>query len=325
MSTLSTASSNTDPEYEISRAQYFMRSDPEQSLAILNKISNVDKLPDEQQVAFHVLKLRTSLTLNYLDDIDPILETLFKLDEKPAFSETIVAILSGTGIWLRKTNYFDAAQHVFSCALKHADKSSQRISLLISSAIVARYKKDYTLAKSIYSEASNIAMRLDDVRAMATINNNLGTIAMDQGNIKEAEAHFREALTAFQLANNHSGHINSGINLLFTFVLQNKSIDFLRLYPHISQLSDEYPDESKKAYLFWVNSAYQYTQGVKLTDQQNKELIIEFNKLAGPQLKTLIKIHLASLIGIEVPIVEHIATKKFENKTWFNKVLSCNW
>ncbi|NOU50226.1 tetratricopeptide repeat protein [Pseudoalteromonas sp. JBTF-M23] len=319
------ASSNSDAEYEISRAQYFMRSDPEQSLAILNKIPHVEKLPDEQQVAFYILKLRTSLTLNYLDDIDPILETLFKLDDKPAFANKIVTILSGTGIWLRKTNYFDAAQHVFSCALKHADKSSQRVSLLISSAIVARYKKDYALAKSIYIEAGNIAMRLDDVRAMATIKNNLGTIAMDQGNIKEAETRFREALSAFQLANNHSGHINSGMNLLFTFVLLNKNIDFLRLHPHISELSNEYPDESKKAYLFWIYSAYQYAQGIKLTEKQSKELLSEFDKLAGPQLKTLIKIHLASLIGIDVPTVAHIATKKFENKSWFNKVLSCNW
>ncbi|BBN83323.1 hypothetical protein PA25_33080 [Pseudoalteromonas sp. A25] len=324
-SAFGSASLTTDSEYELSRAQYFMRSNPAKSLAILNKIPHVESLPDDQQVTFYALKLRTSLTLNHLDDIDPILETLFKLDDKPAFANKIVSVLSGTGIWLRKTNYFDAAQHVFSCALKHADTSSQQISILISSAIVARYKKDYTLAKSIYEEATPIAQRLNDQRAIATIDNNLGTIAMDQGNIKQAEMRFRDALSAFQLANNYSGHLNSGINLLFTFVLQNKSIDFQRLYPHISQLSNEYSDESKKAYLFWVNSAFQYTQGVKPNDMQRQELLSTFDKLAGPQLKTLIKNHLASLMGVNVPRVEHASAKKFENKSWYNKVLSCNW
>lgn len=317
--------SSEDVDYELTRAQYFVRSNPKQSQAILNQIKNINSLSDEQKVAFYTLKMRTSLILNKLEAVEPHLDSLFALDDKSAFADKLVTILSGSGIWLRKSNYFDAAQQVFSCALKHTEKSGQRISILISSAIVARHQQNYAIAISLYNQAAAIAKKLDNLRAIATIENNLGAIAMDQGDIKQAELHFRQALSGFQRTNNHSGHINSGINLLFTFIIQNQDINYQRLYPHISKLSDEYPDNSKKAYLFWVDSTYTHSQGYKLPTTVKDNLYSSFDKLAGPQLQALIRTYLATRLDIQLPPVTFAKARLFENKSWYTKVLNCNW
>ncbi|OHU85481.1 MULTISPECIES: tetratricopeptide repeat protein [Pseudoalteromonas] len=319
------SATNKDYEYQLTRAQYFLRSDPKQALNILGSIEDVTKLTDEQQISYYVLKMRLSLILNKLDDVEPNIEQLFVHDGQPEFVNRLVSILSGTGIWLRKLDYLDAAQHTFSCALKHASKSSQRISLLISSAIVARYQHQFELAKALYKEAADIAKRRDDQRGLATIENNLGAISLDQKDFAKANEHFRNALAGFQVVHNHSGHINSGINLLLTFVLQEQYLNYQRLYSRIAQLSDEYPDDSKKAYLLWVNSAYYHRQGVSPDPMTKKKLMEAFEQLAGVQLQRLIDKHLARPMGIELVLAPPAEAKALTNKPWFDKVARCNW
>jgi tetratricopeptide (TPR) repeat protein len=319
------SASNKDYAYKLDRAQYFMRSNPVLAENTLAGIYDLNLLTDEQKISYYVLKMRLSLTLNKLSTVEPIVDALFKFDNQPEFREQLVSVLSGVGIWLRKINDFDSARHTFSCALKHASKDSQRISLLISSAIVARYQHDYKLANSIYKEARDVALRMSDQRALATIDNNLGTIAMDQKNISLASEYFRSALAGFQLANNHSGHINSGINLLLTFVIQEQYVNYQRLYPRIFELSEEYSDASKKAYLIWVNAGYYHAQGAKIDPITRKNLINAFDELAGPQLKLLIKEYLADPIGVDVKNIDPTPAIDFAKNEWYEKVLSCNW
>ncbi len=316
---------NKDYEYQLTRAQYFSRSDPKQALNILGSIKDVAKLSDEQKITFYILNMRLSLILNKLDEVEPHIQQLFLYDGKPEFVDQLVSILSGAGIWLRKQDYLDAAQHTFSCALKHASKSSQRIALLISSAIVARYQQQYDVAKALYAEAAQIAKRRDDQRGLATVENNLGAIELDQENFAKANEHFRNALAGFQMAQNHSGHINSGINLLLTFVLQEQLVNYQRLYSHIAQLSEEYPDDSKKAYLLWVNTAYYHRQGVNPDAATREKLAEAFDQLAGPQLQRLINKHLAALMGVDVVLTPPGEAKVITNSQWFEKIARCNW
>lgn len=311
-------------EYLLQQAKYFLSSDPIQTLHILDANLDLAQLTQPQQILWHMINTRASTNTNQLTRAGASIEYLLSHPTRPFFLKKRVAILRMVGIWLRKSSYFKEAELTFHCALKQPSSSVQRIGLTISSAIIARRQEHYRRAKTLYLEALDIAKKLDKKSAVATITNNLGVLALDNGNLEQANAYFRLALAGHQLQGKKPGHINSGINLLFVFLLQKQFVNYQRLYEPIAQLVNELPDKPKRIYLFWVNSTYKFEQGEKINQATKEQLISQFYQLESRGLKALIKQHLASRLNLSVTLPAKVPNKVF-TAPWFDTVKSCTW
>jgi tetratricopeptide (TPR) repeat protein len=311
-------------EYLLQQAEYFLSSQPAQTMDILNNKLILSTLPVQQKIQWYLLNTKAAVFSNQLDKAQASLKQLFLLNEHALFYEKLSFILSMTGVWLRKSSYLNDAEITFTCALKQPSSLIQQLGIKISLAIIARYQANYPRAKALYKEAYQIAEKLEDERALATIANNLGTLAFDKGQLEQANSYFRKALAGHQLEAKKSGHINAGINLLFVFLLQKEFVNYQRLYDPVAELLENSQDQPKKTYLLWVNSGYQATQGQKISKQLKEKLIKGFNQLEGKGLKRLIQRHLATTLNIEVTIPEQQVSKTF-NAPWFEQVKLCNW
>ena len=317
-------SKRAENDYLLQQAEYFLSSQPSQTFNILNNQLTLSTLSVQQKINWYLLNTTATVFTNQLDEGQSSLEQLFLLIEHTLFYDQLSLILSTTGVWLRKSAYLNDAEATLTCALKQPAPLAQQLRIKISLAIIARHQTNYSRAEALYKEAYQIAEELKSERAFATIENNLGTLAFDKGQLKEADRYFRKALAGNQLQARRSGHINSGINLLFIFLLQKEFVNYQRLYGPISQLLKDSQDQSKQAYLLWVNSGYQAAQGQTMSQNLKTKLSGAFNKLEGNSLKRLVQIHLAAPLNIEVTLPEQTVNKTF-NAPWFEQVRLCNW
>ncbi|RJE76182.1 hypothetical protein BGP78_14365 [Pseudoalteromonas sp. MSK9-3] len=311
-------------EYLLQQAQYYLSSDPTKSLRILSDDLTLSQLTSKQKIQWYLLNTRAAIVTNQLNNGYASLEQLFLLNEHPFFYEKLPSILSMTGVWLRKSSYINDAETTFTCALKQKSSLNQQMGLKISLAIIARHQANYIRAKALYKEAYQIAEKLKNERALATIANNLGVLALDKNKLTQANGYFRKALAGHQLQAKKPGHINAGINLLFVFLLQKQFINYQRLYDPIAKLVESFPDQPKRTYLLWVNSGYEATQGVLISQQLRTQLITEFDQLESKGLKQLIHKHLAPSLNIVLKLPAQQASKTF-NAPWFKQIKLCNW
>lgn len=318
------AHAKEDAEYVLQKAKYFLSSDPMKTHELLNRVHPLSQQPEAFQIRWSLLKLRATVATNQLSEGHTHLAYLFSLSEGPTFKKELPSILSITGIWLRKSHYLAGAKTTLLCALKQPTSSIQKMAMTISLAVIARQQEDYSQARALYLEASHLAEKLDNRRAMATIANNLGVIELDLGHLELANTHFRNALAGHQLSTKKSGHINSGINLLLVFLLQKQFLNYQRLFNPIEKLTESFPDHAQKAYIYWVQSAYRVEQKETLTPQEKSRLITEFYSLESRGLKRLIKKHLATRLNIEVDVPPQEDTKKLK-AAWFKKIKQCAW
>ncbi|RZQ51756.1 hypothetical protein C1E23_17780 [Pseudoalteromonas phenolica] len=88
------------------------------------------------------------------------------------------------------------------------------------------------------------------------IDNNLGMIEFDEGNFNQAEFYYRRALKGYRSIDKRSGVVTASINLLFAFMLQDKLIDYERLYSPTATVTLAFPNQSKQTLLFWIHQRF---------------------------------------------------------------------
>ncbi|WP_231102261.1 tetratricopeptide repeat protein [Pseudoalteromonas luteoviolacea] len=308
----------------LKEAQDYLSVKPSHTLLILDSMESRDKLPTALKIRWHIIRVRASVTTNQLGLVEQSLGQLFSYDSHPYFNERLPTILSALGIWLRRKGHFKESDISLKCALKYAQGEKQRLLLINSRALVARHLGKHEQATKLYKQAEEIALKLQDQSMLATINNNLGAIALDIGDYNLAEAQFRLALMGYQNVAKRSGHITAGINLLFIFVLKGELINFQRLYGPISTLTDAFPNQSKKALLAWIYAAYRVKQGSLLSKNQFAQLEASYAQLESSKVKQLVDIHLAPILGVEPQSPKLLSPQDFQSN-WFGKVSQCNW
>lgn len=281
-------------------AEDYIIVEPSHSYRLLRQVSTITNLSPPQQIRWHLIKVRSAIATNNLGDIEAELIALLKLQHHSDFQKRLTSILSAMGIALRRLGYFSQAKSFYTCALEHEIADKKRMALLINLAVLSRHMNDYPLAKQSYGAARDIALRLHHERALANINNNLGTLALDEGNIELAEKYYREALIGYQSSDKRSGNITAGTNLLLIFVIQGHTLNFQRLISPISSLVDAYPDESKKALLLWLINANEANLGKLLSQGAKDELTSAFYRLESVKLQVLIKRYLAPKMHLDV-------------------------
>ncbi|MEN3157055.1 tetratricopeptide repeat protein [Alkalimonas sp. NCh-2] len=305
-------------------AEAYLTVQPARTISLLDNMPAPDKLPLNLAIQRNILLLRAAVPTNDMDRLLQVLDALFEHQQHADFQQELTAITSALGIWLRRNNYLHDAQISLSCSYRHSKTERQRLTLTNSMALVARQLNDIDHAKTLFEEARRMALQSGQMNIAAMTENNLGLLALHEGNLAAAEPHFRAALAQYQAMDHRAGKISAGINLLFYFVLQHDVTNFQRLYPPTSTLTTNFPNEAKQALLLWLHQRYLQLQGHAIDLQTKQQLSDAFEQLEDNHVKILIQRYLAGELGVDVHADPIINNQGF-NRPWFNSVVACNW
>ncbi|AOT06900.1 hypothetical protein [Pseudoalteromonas luteoviolacea] len=321
---LSTSVVATSIDDTLKEAEDYLRVDPSRSLKLLHDIPKLHSLTDVQQLRWHIAAMRASVPTGDMKQLIDSLEVIFHHQKHPYFMDKLVSITSATGIWLRKNHYIHDAQTSLECSYKHAINDRQKLTITNSLALLARQLDELEKAKALYAKAKQLARIADRKNLLAIIENNQGMIALEEGNIGQAELHFRAALAGYQNIDKRSGQISAGVNLLFVFVIQQQWVNFQRLYSPTETLALAFPNTAKQALLLWLNTRFKHMHGEPLTRGEKAQLIEAFEQLDDDRIRALVSSHLTAGMDISIPIKSKPKAKRF-NRPWFEKVTRCDW
>jgi tetratricopeptide (TPR) repeat protein len=305
-------------------AEDYLSVKPSKSLKILSTQYNLSSLSESQFFRWHIASIRVALSFNNLSVMENSIKELITHKSTTEFEHRLVPILSSIGIWLRKSGYPEQAKLTLVCALTHNKIEENKVRLLISIAIASRYLNQNNDAINTYNLAKSIAENENISAPLATIENNLGVIILENDDVTSAEHHFRSALARYQANSNRSGNVISGINLLQTFLIQDKQLDYQRLFPTITRLTKAFPNESRQGTLFWLNTVFQMRQGLKLNKQILSQLEKSFYKISDPKLQFSLRKHFAQELSINVELPIQNSPQKLA-PLWFSEISQCNW
>ncbi|WP_440055785.1 tetratricopeptide repeat protein [Pseudoalteromonas sp. T1lg65] len=308
----------------LDEAEAYIQVNPAKTLEILRTQLSPDKLGDSEFIRWHLLNTRATLQTNQIERMYVSLEALFTKDNVPYFKTKLTSIMSALGIWLRRENYLEEALISLNCSYKYTTSERQRLTLMNSMALVYRQLNDYSTARASYDKAKEIANKLNQESIVAMIENNLGLMDLDEGNVRSAEQHFRLALASYQSTDKRSGQISAGINLLFTFLIQNELLNYQRLYQPTATLTEAFPNIAKQHLLLWLNSYFEHLQGKVLSDDLRHQLISIYPDLESDKIRRLVNNHLSHGLHISLPEPEEKQRKPF-TQPWFDKVRKCQW
>ncbi len=308
----------------ILEAEDYLSVKPSKSLAMLSTDVDLSLLSESQFFRWHIATIKAAASLNNLPVMEFSIKQLIAHKSSTEFDLQIVSILSGVGIFLRKSGYLAQAKQALFCAVTHSKADEKKIKLLISIAIVSRHLDHKEYAIKAYDLAKRIAKNKKITSSLATIENNLGVLTLESDNITKAERHFRSALAMYQLNSNRSGNIISGLNLLHVFLMQDQQENYQRLSPSIIRLTEVFPNESRQSTLFWLNTVFQVRQGLVLNKQLVSQLEKNFDKISDRKLQFSLKKHFAEELKVNVELPKQTYQQK-QTPLWFANINQCNW
>lgn len=311
-------------ESKLNEAEDYLIVNPAQSIIILENLETIDELPSKLFIRWHLIYARAAVPTSQYDQLYKAIEPVFKYSQTDYFKEKLTTIMSALGIWLRHTEYLADAQTSFKCAYKYAKNDRQRLTLTNSMALLARSQNDLTKAKALYKKSHQLTIQLALTNVTALIESNLGYIALDEGNVAEAERYFRSSLSLNQNIDKRAGQISTGLNLLMTFFIQKQKVNFERLYRPTSTLTHAFPNEAKQALLFWLEIGYKKLNGGKVSQKDKQQLQTAYEQLESTQMQATVARYLAKELDITVTLPSPILTKSF-TRPWFALVQQCNW
>lgn len=310
-------------ENKLDEAHDYLTVNPAQSIAILQSLKELDRVPPMLFIRWHIINARAAVPTNQPDRLYESVEAVFTYQQTPYFKQRLTSIMSALGIWLRQKEYFDDAQISLECAYKYAANERQRLTLSNSMALVARSQDNTAKARALFIKNSELSKSLELPNVTAMIESNLGYLALDENKIEEAESYFRNALNGYQRIDRRAGQISAGLNLLMVFLIQDHVINFERLYGPTSTLTNAFPNDAKQALLLWLELDYKQRTDKPINSAQQLLLKDAFNRLESDKMKILVHRYFAkSLNMVVVPPKKEVKTF---TQPWFELVKNCQW
>jgi len=319
-----------DDEYRINEAAYFLNSNPQKTLLLLKKIDSEKLKSDDLIIEYHHLTILASLLLHEHQSSEPAFASLFSHVDDKAFQERRFNILYNLGVWLRRRGFYSQSEGALLCALRSANKAKDKMKTLNSLGGIARQYEKNSQAQDYFQRTLKLAEKVNNKKAIAIINNNLGVMALEFNEVAKANSFFKAAYRNFQISRYESGELNSGINLLLTLVLLEDQQTYNRALPRVKELVDKYNSDSKNAYFAWVNafSEVQFSR-YKHTTVQIDTLKQKFESLNEAGLQRLLQKYIAKPLEIEVALLPEEALEKkslsIETRPWLKKAIKCNF
>ncbi len=309
---------------QLQEAEDYLVIDPSRSYELLQNIKEPTSWTTYQFIRWHLIAMRSAVPTDRQDILISSLEAIFEHHQHAYFREKLTSITSGLGIWLRKNHYTTDALTSFECSYKYAINDRQRLTLTNSLALLARQLDKLDQAKVLYRKAHGMAVQSERINILAMIENNMGLIALEEGDLVSSEKHVRSALTHFQNIDKRVGQISAGINLLFIFLTQDQLVNFERLYQPTENLTQSFTNRSKRAQLTWLRYVFLLKQGGTLNPAMKKQLHTAFTMISDERMQRLFKHHFADPFFITVPKVNSPDIRQFK-RPWFRLVSECAW
>lgn len=319
-----------DPEYQLSKAAYFLNSNPQKTTQLLNQISIADLEKDDDYIKYYHLSILAALRLHNLATVEKSFSSIFLNVERKAFHENRYSILYSLSVWLRMKSLYGASEKTLLCALKGANSESEQMRGYNALGILTRHEGKHKLAEQYFKKTLKIAKSIDNKKAVAITNNNLGVMSLESEDIKQSIAFFKRAYSAYQMSDYESGKMNSGINLLFSLVILGDKSTYDRIYNNVEELVQKYDSKTKNAYFEWVK-AFAMVKFAKqsLTAEQLRELQASFLQIDEIGLQKLLKKYAAKPINVDVELIHGSVSETkslaIETRPWLKKAIECNF
>ena len=266
---------------KLSDAQDFLRVKPSFSSKILKQhLADIDQLTVTEQLTWLQSLLRSSIALNDLREVESTVRLMLVYPELEKQTDKFVSLLSSLGIFLRRTGHPHESILLFDCALKQAiTNEKQKISLLISKGNSLSYLDKNELAKASFGDALKLSKQTDSKVFISAIYNTLGILAIKEQDYSLAREYLLEALQLSQRISRRSGQIVAGLQLMMVAILDNDPELYQKLHYRISRLTLASESESRHAYLYWIEKAYQVSQGKRLSALEQEELLQKLEQI----------------------------------------------
>ncbi|WP_418607214.1 tetratricopeptide repeat protein [Pseudoalteromonas sp. US3C1013] len=323
-STQAMANDFTSFEAKLNEAEDYLVVNPAQSIIILENLKELNTAPVALFIRWHLLYARTAVPTSHYDRLYKSIDAIFQHHQADYFKQKLTTIMSALGIWLRHAEYLSDAQISFKCAYKYAHNDRQRLTLTNSMALVARSQNDFAKARALYLNNLDLTTQLKLPNITALIKSNLGYLALDEGNVTDAERYFRSALSLNQNIDKRAGQISTGLNLLMVFLIQEHQLNFERLYTPTATLTHAFPNEAKQAQLLWLELGYKNLTGDFISQKDKHQLQAAYEQLESDKMKQLVAHYLAKKLDVTLTLPEPITAKEFTSP-WFEQVKQCNW
>ena len=295
-------------------------------LKLIQTKQDIESLPDKFKIKWYFLKFKTYSKSFFFEDAITNTAKLFELQSNQSFNTYLLPFFHLFGIFSRRFGDLESAEILLSCSqtLAFYEDKKRELKIINSIAIIKRSLNKADEASILLSQTIEKAAHLDMTNLLPSLHNNLGAIHLDNGQLREAVVEFKSALKGFEKIDKRSGIIISLLNLLLTFSIDNDNLSFDRLFERTSRLVHAYPDNTKKAYLYWLLISRQYKNGSVLDDTIKRLLLSHFNSLEGDSLKRLIKSHLAPRLGVVLPsVLSEVNT--LPDKRWVKLAKKCHF
>jgi len=319
-----------DDEYSINEAAYFLNSNPKKTSLLLKKIDPKKLKSDDLVIEYHHLTILASLLLHEHQSSEPAFESLFSHVDNKAFQERRFNILYNLGVWLRRGGFYSQSEGALLCALKSANDATDKMKTLNSLGGIARQYANNLQAKNYFQQTLELAEEIDNKKAIAITNNNLGVMALEFNEVAKANSFFKSAYRNSQKSQYESGELSSGLNLLFSLAILNSQQMYERAVSRVKELVDKYNNDEMNIYFTWVNT-FSKVQFYKLEPsiEQQKTLSKMFEKLNEAGLQRLLNQYASKALKIEVSLKSQVAlemkTLHIETRPWLKKAIECNF
>ena len=308
---------------QLSEAEAYLTVNPSRSLQLLDQIGPIVQ-PTDLALKRHILLMRAAVPTGQIDRILPALDIVFNYQHELEFLRQLTAVHSAAGIWLRKNHYLTEAKLSFACAEKYASNDKQRLTLLNSIGLLHRELNEYDAARAQFARALALAESSKQTSVLAMVQNNLGLLALDEGNLANAAHHFHTALQHYQVISQRSGQISAGLNLMLVSLLLPDTQQYQRLYAPTATLTNHFSNQAKQALLLWLHTYFQHLQGITPQADTQLQLTQAFYLLDDQKISQLIRQRVAPALQITLP-ASPAETKKTFDRPWFSKVQACSW
>jgi hypothetical protein len=107
-------------------------------------------------------------------------------------------------------------------------------------------------------------------------------------------------------------------------LIQDQQLNYRRLSPSITRLTEVFPNVIRQNTLFWLNTVFQIRQGLVLNEQIKTQLEDSFYKINDRKLQFSLKKHFAKELNVNVPLPMKISQQQ-SIPLWFNEINQCDW
>lgn len=307
----------------LSEAKALINVLPEKTLSLLANDSLLNTLSLEDQNDWHIAKLNAARQLSNLPIMADSLEQIILLQSRSNNNRVSNFVVNQMGIWFRRSGYLNEAKLSYLCTIDNSSDGPDRLRAISNLAVVERNQGRIQNAKSLNDVALHMAKKQKDKSMIALIENNLGILALNQGNAELASQHFRSALDINHQKLRRASEILNGINLLFSFVELEQSKLYRRFYPRVIRLLHAYPSEARVAYLNWIHQTFLFRENKQISQQHKKQLLRDYDRVNDRGIQTLLYPYTIEL-GVDINPPSTIKTNTFEGD-WLKRVNQCDW